>query len=81
MKEYLLKDDPLSKQQSGFRAAYSTIDAIDALLYCSESFRKSIHNNKIVDAALFDLSKVFDSINHNFLQLKIENISFFKRFH
>ena len=40
--------------QFGFRNNYSTLDA---LLYCTESFRLAIENNRIITAALLDLSK------------------------
>ena len=42
--EYLISQKLLSNAQFGFRTSYSTIDAI---LYCTEAFRKAIDNNKL----------------------------------
>ena len=54
-----------------FRKNYSIERTIDALLYCTESFRLVVDNNKIITAALLDLSKAFDSIKHNILKEKL----------
>ena len=43
--EYLISQKLLSNTQFGFRTSYSTIDAI---LYCTEAFRKAKDNNKTV---------------------------------
>ena len=47
--EYLISQKLLSNTQFGFRTSYSTIDAI---LYCTEAFRKAIDNNITVACSL-----------------------------
>ena len=66
--EYLISQKLLSNTQFGFRTSYSTIDAI---LYCTEAFRKVIDNNKTVACSLLDLSRAFDSIDHTYLKQKL----------
>ena len=64
----------------GSKTSYSTIDAI---LYCTEAFRKAIDNNKTVACSLLDLSKAFGSIDKqkvkglNFSEEAIEMINSF----
>ena len=43
---------------------------MDALVYSTGNLRYLIEQNKYVTTALLDLSKAFDSINHNILILK-----------
>ena len=71
--EYLIPQKLLSNTQFGFRTSYSTIDAI---LYCTEAFRKAIDNNKTVACSLLDLSKAFDSIDHTYLKQKLKGLNF-----
>ena len=71
--EYLISQKLLSNTQFGFRTLYSTIDAI---LYCTEAFRKAIDNNKTVACSLLDLSKAFDSIDHTYLKQKLKGLNF-----
>ena len=71
--EYLISQKLLSNTQFGFRTSNSTIDAI---LYCTEAFRKAIDNNKTVACSLLDLSKAFDSIDHTYLKQKLEGLNF-----
>jgi hypothetical protein len=71
--EYLNKNNLLSPIQFGFRAKFSTADA---LLYSIETFRMELDKNKYVAAALLDLSKAFDSISHDILNLKLEKLGF-----
>ena len=49
---------------------------MDALVYSTENFRYLIEQNQYVTTALLDLSKAFDSINHNILILKLEESGF-----
>ena len=56
-----------------FRTSYSTIDAI---LYCTEAFKKAIDNNKTVACSLLDLSRDFDSIDHTYLKPKLNRLNF-----
>ena len=71
--EFLLKNNVHSRTQFGFRSKISTMDA---LVYSTGNFRYLIEQNKYVTTALLDLSKAFDSINHNILILKLEESGF-----
>ena len=59
--EYHEKFALLSNTQFGFRNKVSTIDA---LVYCTETIGYHINNNNFITAALLDLPKALDSINH-----------------
>ena len=37
---------------------------MDAILYCTEFFRKSKDENKYIAVSILDLTKAYDSINH-----------------
>ena len=71
--EHLERNNLLCQIQFGFRAKYSTTNA---LLYATEKIRSDIDNNKMVAAAFLDLSKAFDSISHEILLEKLENLGF-----
>ena len=71
--EYLISKKLLSNTQFGFRTSYSTTDAI---LYCTEAFRRAIDNNKTVACSLLNLSKAFDSVDHTYLKEKLKGLSF-----
>ena len=71
--EFLHNERCFSETQSGFRNNYSTIDA---LLYCTESFRLDIDNNKIITTHLLNLSKAFDSSKHNTLKKRLISVNF-----
>ena len=73
--ENLISKKTLSNTQFGFRTSYSTTDAI---LYCTEAFRRAIDNNKTVACSLLDLSKAFDSVDHTYLKQKLKGLNFFK---
>ena len=47
-----------------------------AILYCTEFFRKSMDENKHVTISLLDLSKAFNSINHDHLKNKLYDVRF-----
>lgn len=66
---FLLQNNSLDKSQHGFRKNYSTCSAIaDVTNYITEALDK-----KLVAIALFvDVSKAFDSLNHNILLHKLD---------
>ena len=68
MVENLNKHNHLNIIQFGFRAKFSTTDA---LLNATEKIRSDINNNKMVAAAFLDVSKAFDSISHEILILQL----------
>ena len=53
----------------GFQKGVFTVDA---LVFFIESVRKSIDSNNIVQIALLDLSKTFNSISHDTLIEKLK---------
>ena len=63
----------MTKTQYGFRKRFSTTDAIT---YCAELIRSETDKSKNVSAVQLDLSKAFDSINHQILDEKMVMIGF-----
>lgn len=59
----------LVKQQCGFRQGKSTINAMYQAL---NSIIKSLNKNQVTSALCLDLTKAFDSVNHNILLEKME---------
>ena len=57
----------------GFRKGYNTQHCLMILI---ESWKKAIDNNKKAGAVLTDLSKAFDSLNHELLLAKLEAYGF-----
>ena len=69
LNDYLESNNLLSKSQHGFRSGLSTETA---LLKISDEIYKNIDERKISLLSLCDLSKAFDSVNHNMLLIKLE---------
>ena len=67
---FLSKHNVLNIHQHGFRAKFSTNSALFAVLNCvTDALDK-----KLVALALFiDISKAFDSLNHDILLTKLEH--------
>ena len=66
--EYLSRNKILSEEQTGFRPNRSTQDA---LLRAIDDWKSALDRGQIVAAVMIDLSKAFDSINHNLLLKKL----------
>ena len=66
--EYLLTNKILAKEQFGFRAKRST-DA--ALIHITDKILASMDAGKVTGAAFLDVSKAFDTVNHELLLQKL----------
>ena len=71
--KFLIDNEILNPTQFGFQVRKS---AQDALLYLSETLRSELDRNNTVHAAFLDLSKAFDSLNHDILNIKLQEIGF-----
>ena len=71
--ECVHKNALLSKTQFGFRKKFSTTDALS---YLTEKIRCHENKEKITAAAFLDLSKAFDSINHELMIQKLSILGF-----
>ena len=71
--DYLNVNRLSSKHQYRFKKKRPTIDAI---MYATEFIRRETDKNKFVTTAFPDLSKAFDSINQEILNIKLDNLGF-----
>ena len=65
----LLTEKLLSTTRFSFRTSYAKNYAISFIV---EQFRKSNNTNSFVSCSLLDLSKAFDSFDHNHLRKKLK---------
>ena len=68
---FFTKHNSLCEHQSGFRPNHSTLNSIVNL---TNDIFESVNNNKVTLAAFIDLKKAFDTVNHNILIKKLENM-------
>ena len=69
----LLFESWFSSQLTGFRKNHSTQNA---LLNMIEKWKQALEKGKKVGAIFMDLSKVFDTLNHNLLLAKLDACGF-----
>ena len=67
---YLTKNDILYEQQYGFRENYSTELALVDL---TDKIAQAIDNKKVTVGVFIDLSKAFDTLNHEILIGKLQH--------
>ena len=65
---YLVENKNLREEQAGFRPNRSTQDV---LLRATDDWRKALDLGQLVGTVMIDLSKAFDSINHDLLLKKL----------
>ena len=71
--DYLEKFRILYQYQYGFRKGHSTIHALVELV---DKIKKSIDNGEMTCGIFVDLSKAFDTVNHNILLDKLDHYGF-----
>ena len=65
--------DKLSKCLTGFRKSHGTQHLLVTML---EKWKKAVDNGEYVSALFLDLSKAFDTINHDLLLAKLKAYGF-----
>ena len=68
---YLVENDRLSTKQNGNKKWHSTETA---LIHSTDAILTSIDKKELSAMVLLDMSKAFDSINHNTLLLKLQDV-------
>lgn len=73
IESFLERFQILSDNQFGFRTGMSTEDA---LVYLTKNIYNNLDNNKAILGVFLDLAKAFDTVDHEILIQKLENIGF-----
>ena len=68
---YLHSNDLLFHYQSGFRPSHSTQTL---LLYCLDNWYKALDRKQYVGVVFLDISKAFDTVNHDLLLAKLSQL-------
>ena len=68
---YLVENERLSTKQNGNKKWHSTETA---LIHSTDAILTSIDKKELSAMVLLDMSKAFDSINHNILLLKLQDV-------
>ena len=71
--EYLIRNNKLAVHQSGNRKLHSTETA---LLYVTGQLLQAMDSKKVSIMVLLDMSKAFNSIRHDILLSKLQNLDF-----
>ena len=71
LSHFLEKENILFKHQFGFRKNYSTEKAI---LELTDHLKMKIDSNEAICSIVLDLSKAFDTVNHQILPQKLYGI-------
>jgi len=71
--EYLIRNNKLVVHQSGNRKLHSTETA---LLYVTDQLLKAMDSKQLSIMVFLDMSNAFDSIRHNILLCKLQNLDF-----
>ena len=66
--KYVEKMNIISENQFGFRSGYSTVQAVTLI---TDKIQKAVENKQYSCGKFLDLSKAFDTVNHNILTTKL----------
>ena len=66
-------EDKLTKSLTGFRKSHGTLQSLLTML---EKWKRGIDNGAYVSACFMDLSKAFDTINHDLMLAKLKAYGF-----